>query len=890
MDLHRIHTISALLAAACQAAFAVGAAGAVSTYRGSGIPAPSPLDAGDVDPMARTYRMTRTDSILLAELDNREKTSGEMKGKELGEVVVTARESRGVTSASLIDRQAMVHLQPSSFTDLVELLPGFISKDPDMGQANLINLRQAPQASPDGYDTSSLGTSFIIDGVPVNTTAEMVSTPDSDRERRLTTGKGVDMRSLSTDDIESVEIVRGIPSAEYGDLTSGLVKIKRKHGATAFEARFKADMQSQLLYVGKGFDMPAEGWTMNLSADYLDSRIDPRDNRNNFKRLTFSVRSAVSRRTGKLQFDWNSSLNYSGTFERDRNDPDLTVNNTVDYYTNDINSLSWNNSLMLRPAGASFLNSVSLTTGASYALEHLNQRKTVASSRLYPMPVSTVAGDNYVGFLPMLYIADFDVYGNPFSAFAKIAFRFRYHSDAVSGWLKAGGEYSVAKNFGRGQVYDLSRPLTAGNNSRPRPFHDIPATQQVSAYIENESDIRLGEHRLHLQAGLRGSRLIGLDKSYYLSGRIYLDPRLNLKWIFPYLTVAGESMVFELGGGTGMHTKMPVAAYLYPDLLFTDEVQLNYFHDRQEWRTMNVRTFIDERTNLSIRAARNLKWEIRGCISYRGNSLSATYFRERMNDAFRMATEVRLHTFNRYDASGYDPAAGGAPVIENLPYTTETKIAMVSRPTNASRVEKEGVEFTLSSCRFPIIRTRLTINGAWFRTILSNSDGLWHKPSIIANGKELQYAAYYQDPEGSVYQSFNTNFTFDTDVRSLKLNVSLSIQNMWFTSNRQLPRSGIPEKYIDSEGTVYRWTPEATGDPYLSQLVRSYPLTAFDENRIPVASVFNIKATKRLWDDRIDIALFVNGLISITPDYERFGTIQRRYSSPYFGMEMNLKL
>lgn len=30
---------------------------------------------------------------------------------------------------------------------------------------------------------------------------------------------GVDMRMISTDDIESVEIIRGIPSVEYSNLT-----------------------------------------------------------------------------------------------------------------------------------------------------------------------------------------------------------------------------------------------------------------------------------------------------------------------------------------------------------------------------------------------------------------------------------------------------------------------------------------------------------------------------------------------------------------------------------------------------------------------------------------------------------------------------------------------
>ncbi|WP_315822514.1 carboxypeptidase-like regulatory domain-containing protein [Paraflavitalea speifideaquila] len=42
----------------------------------------------------------------------------------LSEVYITASESRGMTSASVIDRKAMQHLQPSSFTDLLELLPG----------------------------------------------------------------------------------------------------------------------------------------------------------------------------------------------------------------------------------------------------------------------------------------------------------------------------------------------------------------------------------------------------------------------------------------------------------------------------------------------------------------------------------------------------------------------------------------------------------------------------------------------------------------------------------------------------------------------------------------------------------------------------------------------
>ncbi|WP_289475140.1 hypothetical protein, partial [Klebsiella pneumoniae] len=67
--------------------------------------------------------------------------------------------------------------------------------------------------------------------------------------------------------------------------------IKRKKGVTNLEARFKADMQSQLFYVGKGFAMPGDDWTINVSLDYLDSKVDPRNARENYKRLDGSLRS-----------------------------------------------------------------------------------------------------------------------------------------------------------------------------------------------------------------------------------------------------------------------------------------------------------------------------------------------------------------------------------------------------------------------------------------------------------------------------------------------------------------------------------------------------------------------------------------------------------------------
>lgn len=180
----------------------------------------------------------------------------------LREVVVTATESKGQSSSSLINRKAMEHLQPSGFADLLELLPGGMSKEPAMGNPSLIRLREVGISSSD-YAISSLGTAFYIDGAPVSGNANMqylAGANEQSMEDKDVTGRGLDMRAISTDEIERVEVVRGIPSVEYGDLTSGLVKIERKTGETEWNTRFKADVKSKLLYVGKGFEMKDRGW------------------------------------------------------------------------------------------------------------------------------------------------------------------------------------------------------------------------------------------------------------------------------------------------------------------------------------------------------------------------------------------------------------------------------------------------------------------------------------------------------------------------------------------------------------------------------------------------------------------------------------------------------
>ena len=276
----------------------------------------------------------------------------------LGEVVVTAQESRGLTSSSVIQKHAMEHLQPSSFADILELLPGGRAQTPSLSTPNVIHIREADSGGSQ-YMTSSLGTQFMVDGAPISTNANMQYVSgawDTESTYRDFTNAGVDMRSLSTDDIEKVEVIRGIPSVEYGDLTSGLVKIERKKGGHDMRLRLKADMSSKLFYISKGFEWKPKHLSLNLSADYLDSKADPRNTLENYKRVTLSARLHKQWLHNNYDMTLSTNVDYTGSFDNDKVDPDLNYS-VEDSYRSQYNRIAWMGDLTLKTKNNSWLKS-----------------------------------------------------------------------------------------------------------------------------------------------------------------------------------------------------------------------------------------------------------------------------------------------------------------------------------------------------------------------------------------------------------------------------------------------------------------------------------------------------------------------------------------------------
>lgn len=821
----------------------------------------------------------------------------------LGEVVVTARASDGPVTSSIIGRDAMTHLQPNSIADLMELLPGGYAKDPNMGEANTITLRETGTMGAYGaitknnnYSISSLGTQFMVDGVPISTDANLQYSPLSDTQssassstvenNRNITNRGVDMRSISTDDIESVEVVRGIPSVEYGNLTSGLINIKKIRRAIPLTARFKADGYSKLFSLGKGLQLDGEGNSiLNVDLGYMDSKIDPTDNFENYKRVTGALRYTLrGDRKEKIKWQWNSAFDYSGSFDDSKSDPDINYGR-VDEYKSSYSRLALTNGFNVKMP-KSWFKELDVNTLVSLQLDRLRQTRLVAPQRYGIVPLSWSDGENEAQAVYAEYTAHYLCDGKPFNVYVKAKGVMGFKTPYTLHTIKVGANWDLAKNFGRGQVYDMHHPLSvSGWSSRPRKYSDIPSLQNFSLFAEELMKANVEKCQLELMVGLRLNTLLGLERQFDMSGKYYADPRANLAWHLPKFKLGGKPMSISLNGGYGITTKMPTLNYLYPDKYYSNFICMAYYDtaNPEQDSKFVVHTYVQDPTNYHIKPARNHKWEIRLDMDWNDNLLSVDYFRESMTSGFRYSTIYGVYDYKSYDVS--QMAAGKD--YTTLPYENKRVLDGYQQSSNGSELVKQGIELAFTSQRIHCLRTRINVTGAWFHTRYTNSQPMYSPVTTVIDGTAVRdkYVGLYDWNEGRENDRLNTNVTFDTQIPEWKLIFTTSVQCMWMIRTKQMWKNGTPMVYISSEdGQLHAYTEDSQDDPYLMQLVRTYNEDQFKPFTVPMSMLINLKMTKEI-GKYMRLSFFANKILDYLPDYTANGKVIRRNASPYFGVE-----
>jgi AraC-like DNA-binding protein len=178
----------------------------------------------------------------------------------LPNLVVTADpagRARGeLGTASVIGSDAIRNQTAASLAGVLELVPGTTLQPPGLDGVQQFSLRSVPISTgggatgpnalgPSAQSLASFGTQIVLDGVPLSNNANLQSLgARGELGFASAAGGGIDLRRIPAATLERVEVIRGVPSARFGDLTQGVVLVDTRAGVVPPEARLRFDART----------------------------------------------------------------------------------------------------------------------------------------------------------------------------------------------------------------------------------------------------------------------------------------------------------------------------------------------------------------------------------------------------------------------------------------------------------------------------------------------------------------------------------------------------------------------------------------------------------------------------------------------------------------------
>ena len=804
----------------------------------------------------------------------------------LEEVVVTAKpSSTGASTASTIGRMAIDHLQATSLKDIMQLLPGQLMTSSDMTSEEKLTIRTLNQSTAN----NAFGTSIMMDGVPMSDNTSL-----SDKVGGSSGGTGVDLRQISADNIESVEVIRGIPSAEYGDLTSGAVVVNTKAGYTPWEVRAKVNPTTLNASFGKGWKFSEKAGSLNVNADYARASGDPRVKNRSFDRISGGI--TYSNTIGRI-WSTTTKVNVSGIIDLRTVDPDLLVEGTETSQKQTSVRLTHKGRITFNKK---FSRSLNYAIGLSYANNDSRTSSIVSAGGGMPVITSLTDGYYQVPYITDSYRAGGGTVSNPFSFYAKVGNVFNLNAGPVNQRFNMGAEYRLESNKARGFYNDDSfMPLRPNSNGRPRPYFDIPALNQVSAYLEDNLTWNITKViELKLQAGVRMDMLQpGLPEQVYS-----ISPRFNASLkLTPWLTIRG---------GWGQSNKTPGLAHLYPEPKYTDREAASYLPADASKQLVMYHTRVTEvERNNSLKNATNSKSEIGFDLNFsNGMSASVVAYRDYMDNGFGNYTEFSLYTANYYTAAqGILLDANGKPYIDwQHPARVDTVWTTNGRIGNTQASLDRGIEFDVNLGQIKPIRTSVIVSGAYMETQTWTTGPNYSSPSgIPATSVYAQGGAntppfkllYPSGQSKDINRRFSMNLRLVCNIPRMKMVISLANQVIFYQYKHTTNLKSDPIAWIDTDLSYHEITPAMLDDA--SYMIKGVSLAAqrknpADSNPVtqPPIWLMNMRLTKDV-SKNFGFSFFVNNAFFYMP-YQASsysGTLTERNTGTFsFGVEMYVKI
>ena len=462
----------------------------------------------------------------------------------LNSVVVTAeRDKEGMNTSLKFGANALNHLQMSNVTDISALLPGGKTVNPDLTTDNAVSLRSGGLAA----GNAAFGTALEVDGVRVGNNASFGSM------------SGTGTRNISTENVQSIEVITGVPSAEYGDLNSGMVRINTRKGLTPWNITFAVNPRTYQASASKGIDLMKNRGVLNVSAEWTRATQKLSSPYTSYTRRGFSA-SYSNTFKNVLKFEVGATGNIGGM--NTKNDPDAykgTWSKVRDNVLRANTSLTW----LLRK---SWITNLKLDASVNYNDNRSQDHAYGSSASMLPAVHSELAGYYLADRLPVSYFSDKVIDSKELDYAASLKYEWFKKSGKRLSKLKAGVQWKANGNVGEGEYY--KDPSVAANGYRPRPYSQYPFMHNVAAYIEEDYTFPIGKTSLQISAGLRLENLFVKDTDY--KNVSSLSPRFNAKWKI--------SDNLSIRGGWGVSEKLPSFYILYPVQKYRDIQTFGFSH------------------------------------------------------------------------------------------------------------------------------------------------------------------------------------------------------------------------------------------------------------------------------------------------------------------------
>ncbi|MGD8782387.1 MAG: TonB-dependent receptor [Ignavibacteria bacterium] len=757
------------------------------------------------------------------------------------------------------------HMQAASLGDVLQLMPGVATVNPTLNDASKAKIR--------GGD--ALGTQIIIDGVPISNTANMHSKEDD--FGNATGGSGVDLRSIPAENIESVEIIRGIPSVRYGDLVDGAVIVKSKATPSPLRLKMKYNPSVYEANLSGGFRL-SDRWIINGNFNMASSDREVKVDGDGYTRLVGQVNAYYDAE----DIEFNNSFYVTRTFDEMEEQPDYASREA--WYNRDL-TLKYISDFKYIFNSLSELNakaSINFTKRNSFRQEIISRDNMVVSDRIEEGAQEGV-------FVFGSYLGKEWLKGAEWNLYADVNYETGFFTGEFLHKFLMGINWKDDFNTGDGYIFDPLYPIFDGYNTpRLRSFDDLPSFNTLSFYFEDKIAGRLFKP-FTLQIGFRyesyrpdGINLEGLfgdgDFIESLNGT-YFNPRVN----FSYNLFKDT----QIRLGYGVTSKAPPMYTIFSQDRYVDVVDTNLVVDPTD-ESANfaiVSTYIYQNQDEYLKGIKQYKYEAGIDQKIGPVGCSLTGFINKTKGLYRTEIIPGIQYKKSY------PEWPNAEVYT----TTDTIFYSDYRTTNNSELTSKGLEFSFKTEKIPVINTIFKLDASYSRINQEYKRANYRleaERTVNELGGRLQPI---YNVRLSVTENLLLNYRFDIQAKSLGMWITIHVQhnaldNEWYTKY-----DSVAIGYYTVEGELIKIPEEERGNEKYSILTESVASYKLRDDKIPASWLVNLKVSKSLWEGAA-ISFFVNNFLDNNPLYreQRSADSSPNYgrSNPaiFYGMEFQTSL